>query len=68
MHFMQIRWKCAHFPENARILCKLDENARIFLKMRAFYANENARILLKMRENARILLKMRAFCTKDLTQ
>ena len=26
------RGKCAHFPENARILCKLDENARILSK------------------------------------
>ena len=31
--------KCAHFQENACILCKLDENAHIFRKMRAFYAN-----------------------------
>ena len=33
---MQISWKCAHFQENARILCKLGENARILLKMGAF--------------------------------
>ena len=36
---MQMRWKCMHFPENARILRKLDENAHIFLKMCAIYAN-----------------------------
>ena len=31
--------KCVHFRENAHILCKLDENAHIFGKMHAFYAN-----------------------------
>ena len=29
-----------HFTENVHILCKLDENVRILLKMCAFYANE----------------------------
>ena len=36
MHFMQIRWKCVHFQENACILCKLDENAHIFRKCMHF--------------------------------
>ena len=26
-------WKCEHFTGNVSILCKLDENARIFMKM-----------------------------------
>ena len=37
VHFHLICIKCAHFHRNAHILCKLDENARIFFtKMRAF--------------------------------
>ena len=59
--------KCAHFQENAHILCKLDENACILCKLdenaRIFTKNvcissENARILLKMWENAHIFPKM----------
>ena len=50
---MQIRWKCTHFHENARIFLLFQENVRILCKL-----GENARILCKLGENARILCKL----------
>ena len=70
-HFHLICIKCTHFQENACILCKLDENARIFTKnarilckWKCVHFPENARKCAHFPKNARKC----AHFTKDLTQ
>ena len=60
-HFMQIRWKCMHFQENACILCKLDENARIFTKNACIFSKCVHFMQMKMHAFS---VKMHAFYWK----